>query len=519
MTLTYFTNEQLFLLALSLIVLIASTFTFHLNRIRLALTFLFVGSLGLGFFIAGLDNFLMLWDEQYHALVAKHMMENRLKPTLYSTPLLEYDYRNWTANHIWLHKQPLFLWQIALSLKTFGINELAVRIPSIILHAVAAPMIYRIGKISYNARVGFYGALFFSVAYYLLELVVGKYPTDHNDVSFMFYVTASIWAWFEYKNSQKRYWLVLIGIFSGGAVLVKWLVGLLIYAVWGITLGVTDKKKWLQLTSYLPLLTSFAVSLVVFIPWQLYILFNYPAEAAHEFQLNTDHFFRVIEGHDGDIWFHFNAISDIYGAGDAVPFLLLIGLFLYLKNATTTIYRVAILSAVIITYGFYSMAATKMISFCVIVAPFGFLALGALTDGLLSFLHAKIKSKKFEVFFRSMVVLGLCFFLLNLSKVQQYHTDWKPMDNNNRNAEYEQMAVIEKLNNTLKEGNHAVFNANKRFGGNIAIMFYTNCVAYDFIPSLAEINNVKMQSYKVVILDTGNLPNFIIEDDEIIKIK
>ncbi len=493
-TLVFFTDVQILILVTSLVILIGSTVIFHLDKAKTALTFLFIGAIGLGFFIASLDNFLVLWDEQYHALVAKNMLQNPLKPTLYSTPLLDYDHKNWAGNHIWLHKQPLFLWQIALSLKAFGINALAVRIPSIILHAIAALMVYRIGKISYNARVGFYGALFFSVAYHLLELVAGKYATDHNDTSFMFYVTASFWAWFEYKNSQKRYWLVLIGIFSGGAVLVKWLVGLLIYAVWGITLGVTDKKKWLQIKSYFPLLTSFAISLVVFIPWQLYILFKYPAEAAHEFQLNTDHFFNVIEGHDGDIWFHFNAISDIYGAGDAVPFLLLIGLFLYLKNATTTVYRVAILSAVIITYGFYSMAATKMISFCIIVAPFGFLALGALTDWLLSLLFVKVKSRKLEMVFRSMAVLGLCFFLLNLSKIQQYHTDWKPMDNNNRNAEYEQMAVIEKLNNTLKEGNYAVFNANKRFGGHISIMFYTNCIAYDVIPSLAEINDVKMQS-------------------------
>ncbi len=519
MIFTYFTNSQILPLVLSAIILIAAVITFHLDKRRIALGFLFLGALGLGFFIAGLDSFLVLWDEQYHALVAKNLMDNPFKPTLYAKPLLEYDYRNWTENHVWLHKQPLFLWQIALSLKMFGINELAVRVPSILLHAITALMIYRIGKISYSARIGFYGALFFSVAYYPLELIAGKYSTDHNDISFLFYVTASIWAWFEYQHSKKTYWLILIGIFAGGAVLVKWLVGLLIYAIWAITLGVTDTKNWLKLKSYLPLLASFAISLLVFVPWQLYILYKYPAEATYEFQLNTQHFFQVIENHGGDFWFHFNALRDIYGAGNAIPFLLLIGLFLYLKKTTAKTYRVAIIATIIITYGFYTMAATKMTSFCIIVSPFGFLALGALTDSSINLLKSKTKSKKFEITFRSIAVVVLCFFLLNLTKIQNYHTDWKPKDNRNRNADLQQMAVIKKLSDTLKGDNYAVFNANQRLYGHIATMFYTDHIAYDFVPNLEQIEKIKIQSYKIAIIDNDSLPDYIRNDSDIVKIK
>ena len=238
-----------------------------------------MGSLGLGFFIANLVHFLTIWDEQYHALVAKNMLKNPFRPTLYSNPLLEYDYHNWTGNYIWLHKQPLFLWQIALSLKIFGINELAVRIPSILLHAITSILVYRIGKIVHSGTVGFYGALFFTVAWYPLELISGRVGTDHNDVAFLFYVTASFFAWFEYKNSQKSYWLIFIGVFSGCAVLVKWLVGLLIYAVWAISLGANDKKNWFRIKEYYPLFISFLISLAVIIPWQVYILIKYPLEA------------------------------------------------------------------------------------------------------------------------------------------------------------------------------------------------------------------------------------------------
>lgn len=515
---TYFSSNQLLPLLVSSIVLIVSIFSFHLNKTKTALFLLFISSMGLGYFIANLDNFLNIWDEQYHALVAKNMLMNPFKPMLYSTPLLDYDFRNWTANHIWLHKQPLFLWQIALSLKLFGISELAVRIPSIILHAIASLMVYRIGKISYNATVGFYGASFFTVNYHILELIGGTYSTDHNDVAFLFYVTASIWSWFEYQNSQNKYWVVLIGLFSGCAVLVKWLVGLLVYAIWVITIGVNDKKNWLKLKSYTPLLISFAISLSVFLPWQLYILYKFPKEASYEFQLNTKHFFNVVENHGGDIWFHFNALKDIYGSGDAIPFILLLGLILFLKNSAK-VYRVASLSAIIIVYSFYTLAATKMTSFCIIVSPFFFLALGALIYSVIEFLKSKFQFKLFKTLFPSTALIVICFFLLDISKVENYHTDWKPNDNRNRNKDLEQMALIQSIQENELDENFIIFNSAMRLNGHIPVMFYTQCIAYDFIPNSKQIETVKKKAYKIAIVDTGDLPQFIHQDNSILKIK
>jgi hypothetical protein len=519
MNFTHFTNNQIFPLIVSAFILIASAVFFHQNKKPTALFLLFMTSLGLGFFIANLDHFLTLWDEQYHALVAKNMMNNPLKPMLYTHTLLEYDFRNWTANHVWLHKQPLFLWQIALSLKLFGVSEIAVRIPSIILYALATIMVYRIGRISQSTTVGFYGALFFTVSYHLLELIAGKNATDHNDIAFMFYVTASIWAWFEFQFSKNTYWLILIGLFSGCAVLVKWLVGLLIYAVWTTSLVVTDKNNRLKPKAYFPILLSLGISLLVFIPWQLFILNKYPEEAKYEFQLNSAHFFHAIEDHKGDFWFHFKALKHIYAAGDAIPFILLIGLFLLIKNSTAQIYRVAILSAIVFTYGFYTIAATKMTSYCIIVAPFGFLSLAAFTDSIIHWVRSKISFKIFHVMFPTLAVIVICFFLLDINRIQNYHTDWKPYDNRNRQADLQQMEVIKKISASLNGEHWVVFNASIRLNGHIPIMFYTNCMAYDFIPNSEQISKIKNQSYKIAILDKGSLPYYITQDSEIIKVR
>jgi len=277
---SHFSTEQVVPLILSGLFLIVSIISFK-KQATLSLVFLFLGSLGLGYFIASLDNFLILWDEQYHALVAKNLSKDFLKPTLYSQPLLDYDYKCWPLNHIWLHKQPLFLWQMALSIKLFGDTEFAVRLPSIIMHAIIPLFIYRIGKISINKESGFYGAVFFALAYFPLELVAGRYSTDHNDIAFLFYVTASFWAWFEYTASQNKVWLLVIGLCSGFAVLVKWLMGLLIFVIWLCTKFVSDLGSGFKFKSYLPMLKSGVVSLFVFLPWQLYIHFKFQNEAAY----------------------------------------------------------------------------------------------------------------------------------------------------------------------------------------------------------------------------------------------
>ena len=64
----------------------------------------------LGFFLrlhyAHLDPYLHAWDERYHALVAKNLMDDPLLPLLRAEPLVPYDNKAWCCNHIWVHKQP-----------------------------------------------------------------------------------------------------------------------------------------------------------------------------------------------------------------------------------------------------------------------------------------------------------------------------------------------------------------------------------------------------------------------------
>ena len=80
------------------------------------------------------------------------------------------------------------------------------------------------------------------------------------------------------------------------------------------------------------------------------------------------------------------------------------------------------------------------------------------------------------------------------------------------------MAFIDKLKPALGNNNYAVFNVNMRPCGNIALMFYTDYVAYDVIPNQEQLKQVRAKGYRVAIYDNGTLPDYIKQDDGILKI-
>lgn len=306
----YFDFQDYVFLVTGLLLLIASVVFFHMGKKYTPLILLILGAISIGSFIALINQYLWTWDEQFHAVVAKNMMREPFCPMFYTDPIYPYDFKNWGANHIWLHKQPLFLWQMALSMKVFGVGVWGLRFPSVLMHALMCIFIFRIGKNVLNEKVGFYGALLFAIANYPLEMVSGIHASDHNDVAFLFYLTASFWAWFEYWKSGQRKWLIIVGITAGSAVLVKWLTGLLVYFLW-TTVLVLNKEKRKQSRNYIDVFVSFALALVVFLPWQVYIFTVFPQEAWYEYTMNAKHLTSCIEGHCGDVWFYFENLSTL----------------------------------------------------------------------------------------------------------------------------------------------------------------------------------------------------------------
>jgi 4-amino-4-deoxy-L-arabinose transferase-like glycosyltransferase len=60
----------------------------------------------------------------------------------------------------------MFLWQMALSVKLFGANILAIRLPSVLLATFLIPVSYRTTRIFFNKESAYYTALLFASSFF-----------------------------------------------------------------------------------------------------------------------------------------------------------------------------------------------------------------------------------------------------------------------------------------------------------------------------------------------------------------
>ena len=269
---------------------------------------------------AGCDLFLHTWDERYHALVAKHLLEHPLVPTLYDQPVLPYDYRDWRSNHVWLHKPPLALWLMAAGMRLLGPDEIAMRLPSLLLSALAIFLTYVIGSHLGGRRVGLLGAGFQALNGYLLQLPGGRVAVDHVDNALIFFVELGILG----AVLQVRSWrgrrgadgwpafllaMLAIGAVCGLAVLTKWLPGLLPIPVW-LALAWRRQPPRRLVAGLLAMAGACAA---VALPWQLHILEAFPLEARWEAAYNLHHLRVPIEGLGGSPLYYLLKMPRFFG--------------------------------------------------------------------------------------------------------------------------------------------------------------------------------------------------------------
>ncbi len=492
-------------IAFSLFFIAILSFEF-ISKKRYSVVFLFLGGLSLFSYMAVVYPFLHVWDEQFHALVAKNMMHHPFTPTLIDHPILAVSSR-WDSTNIWLHKQPFFLWQMALSMKLFGVNTFALRIPSIIMASLLPVFVYRIGKIVLSKSLGFYAALLFLTSSFLLVLIPGVLNTDHNDIAFIFYNTASFWAWFEYQNSKNKYWLIAIGLFSGIAILTKWLVGLIVYAGWGLNI-ILNKNKRLNFQYYSDLIKSFLITVVVSLPWQIYILLRFPKLSRQEFAMNTRHFHEILEGHDGAWNYHLlqwnEYINPFFYA--VIPLALVVFLFLKIKVK----YKIAIISWTIIVTVFFSLAATKMPAFTFIISPLLFILALSPIDIVIS---------KIKIFFLPQSLIRIILFVFLFYTFFSFDTlrnnpGWRK---DKWKENYEETQTFKQLAQTNFPKN-AHFS-NFYFHGAVRFLFYAPYKACSHMLNKKEINVLQKKEVAIYVFDNGKLPSYILNDTNITKIK
>ena len=427
-----------------------------------------------------LDQKIHGWDERYHALVAKNMIDNPLKPTLYKTPLLPYDYKSWTSNHIWLHKQPFPLWCIGLSIAVLGSTELAVRLPSILLSSLVIFVTFLIGKRLFNHKIGLIAAFLFAIHGLSIELVSGRTATDHIDVFFQSLIVISLYFAVRHSRSSSFWHLILMALFCGLAILTKWLPALIVLVLWFI-LSVHLKNR--QYSIFLrQLFLTIIIILMVVLPWQIWIFTQFPDEALWEYQYNTRHIFESLGGH-GKPWYYFiHKISVNYGILIYLPILWACKKMIL--SSSRELWFVNLWWAIPLI--FFSFASTKMQGYIVFSAPAFFLITALIVDNLYAKLPLMSTVKK--------AVFYCIILILFLSPVLYFFERVKPFDVRSRTENW--VVELKELNVLLNDDKkYLVFNEPHY----IEAMFYCrNVTAYPISYHEAKKLNHNITGYTII---------------------
>lgn len=484
---------------------------------QLALLLLFTAALLVRLFIIQADPFLHNWDERYHALVASNMISHPFQPMLRKDPVLPYDPAEWTGNHIWLHKQPFFLWMMALSMKIFGINEVAARLPSALLGALLTLVIWRMGKLVFSKEAAWIAALLFAFCNFQLDQTSGVIGMDHNDVCFTFFITLSVWSFLEYERSHLKKWIWLTGLFSGLAIMNKWLPGLMIFAVWGIRILQSDqfrlrKYPWKQIVAPL------AICLITFIPWQIYIHLRFPVESNIESQYNNAHLFTSVENHSGNYAYYLNAFQSYFSNWLILPFVIGVTWILVNKEGRKA---QPVLFAIAIMYIFFTfIVATKMISYTFCVGPLVILIIGAgVAYAWEIMMQWRIKKIYGEMVLG--IVMILCVFsILQFTLLSATHKrNGSKYEFENRSNKIENTNAYRSMR-TLPADYDIIFNCKAM--EETEAMFYYRKNVYAYFPDSTSMDSLLHCGYKIAAFsktENQQLPGYIIHNKKIDKLE
>lgn len=460
--------------------------SFAKGKEKQALLLLVLGGLILRVFTSS-DFYLHDWDERFHALVAKNLINHPLKPTLYENPLLDYDFRNWSGNHIWVHKQPLPLWTIAGSLALFGFNEIALRLPSIILSSIAILLVFKIAKHFFNPNTAFWAAFLLAINGLIVEITAGRVATDHPDVFFMFFILWGIYLAIKHINSQKWIYCFWIGISMGCAILSKWLPAIIILPIW--LLMAHYSKKFDSKSLVLSLFAIAGIAFLIAAPWQFYIYENFPMEATWEASFNWKHFTSVLDGREGSPFYFLDQIRINYGELIYLPILWFF--IKAIQNIKEVKYWVFLIWT-IIPLLIFSLAQTKMQAYILFTAPAYFSMTAAFFDFLLK--HKRAKNTRWIRIFIWILFLGLPL-RYSLERI-------KPFDPKERSPEW--VLDLKKLKIST-DSSCVLFNYPRP----IEAMFYTDMMVYEKLPDRESLKDLQQKNYKLKIFIQEGIPQDI----------
>ncbi|MGO8947595.1 MAG: ArnT family glycosyltransferase, partial [Ktedonobacterales bacterium] len=280
------------------------------------------GAVGLHIYHLG-HTYIGTWDEAFHAVVALHLAQHPLQPTLYDIAALTPPTAlNWNNTHFWLHIPPVGMWSAALSMRLLGYTPFAMRLPGLLFVVAGMVVTYLLGRRLYGPAAGLAGAAFTGFAPYTLLLGQGYAFGDMTDTPLLLLTPLTVLGLLAAYRSGRLRWLVLGGAALGLCYLTKGGIGI---APIGIALALYACERlfppeagWHRL-GLRGLATYLGAAALVAGPYTIYTALAFPASYAVESRNWRDAFFSNYENWGRPIDYHLTIyLYALYGPALAV---------------------------------------------------------------------------------------------------------------------------------------------------------------------------------------------------------
>ena len=240
-------------------------------------------------------------DEGLHAAIAQEMLlrHDYVTPTFLGKPFLD--------------KPILFFWAEAASLKVFGMNETAVRLPPLLFGVFGAAGVVLLGAAMFDPRAGYAAG----IAYATMAVPVGVSEVAVHDVALIpFLLGACYGIWRISKNGNIWLWSAVIGISVGLSILTKGLVGAAFAGLFGAVIVAFDRRTLPRLC--IAGVISVTIAAAVAAPWYVAMERAHPGYLHYYFvERHVEGYFTATQRHAGRDWWYYLPIV----IGGALPWL------------------------------------------------------------------------------------------------------------------------------------------------------------------------------------------------------
>lgn len=447
-------------------------------------------------------DYLSPWDEAFHALVAKNFLAHPFKPVLMENPVYGGNPNNWMISHIWLHKPPVSLWAISLGMKVFGMREVYIRLPSIILNTLTVFLVFLIARSIGGDAAGLSAALIASFNSVFLRLSTGIWCCDHPDTFLVFFTTLSFYFILSYIRDNSGLNAVLVGFSAGLGFLSKWFPALLPVLAFAILI-IRERKS--GDSGYRDLAYMLAAFFFTVLPWCIHAYLLAPDVFIHEQAYSLKHVTSAVEEHTEPFYFYLRRLYVDFGFGwgsgiiDILNLVFFYAVFGYCllnfqkKTCLRRGFRLVFYAWIFVPLIIFSFTQTKMRGYTAIAYPGICIILGLCIS---NFMASSLKTRKMRV--SSMLLLVLLALFLTVSGMNYLKLVGDGIDRiddrcHSTPAFKGNVSLIEEThpNNTL------VLNTGSP--AHIYTMFYTGIPTYDKSPDEETIARMMRMRLNVLI--------------------